>query len=123
MSPIVTRELGAARLGAQLLDHRGGQLDAGHGNPACGEREPDPPGADGELERRSAGREPLEPVQDRRERLRREHGGAVVVVACGDLGAEVILVHDGADYVSLRAPPASQDPGSCDTFASWRRCR
>ena len=51
MSPAITGMAVFVGLGAQLLDHRTGQLDAGHRHAALGQRNGDAPGADGELQR------------------------------------------------------------------------
>ena len=59
-SPIVTESCVAARLGAQLFDHRGGDVDAVDADPASRERQRDPTGADGELQGGARTRQLLE---------------------------------------------------------------
>ena len=82
--------------GAQLVDHRPGQLDAGDGHPALGERDGHAAGSDGELERRSVAGEFGEAVHGRLEHLGREHAGARRVIALGGVGVpDVLLSHGG----------------------------
>jgi len=72
-------------LGAQLLDHVRGELDAVHLDAARDERERDASGADGELEHGTAGREVGEELDGRTEDPRIEHRHRGDVVDLGDV--------------------------------------
>src|SRR3954471_7092030 len=99
MSPIVTGSSappGLARSCSTIAADRsmpvtGPPRAARH--PGGRERQPDAPSADRQFERGPAVCERLEPIEGRGERLGGEHGGAVVVVAGGDLRTEMVLMH------------------------------
>ena len=100
MSPIVTCDALRVVLGSELLGHGGGELDPGHGYAARGERQRDPSGADGELERRAVAGQLGQQVDRRTEHVGVEHRAGGLVVAGGDVFAEVILEH--ADTLAPR---------------------
>jgi hypothetical protein len=73
--------------------HRLGELDPRDPHTASGKGQRDPSGADGELQRRTVAGETGEEVHGRTEHTGVEHRSRLVVVAGGDLVAEVVLEH------------------------------
>ena len=79
-----------------------GQLDAGDGHAALGQRDGHPAGSDGELERPPVAGELGEAVDRRPEHLGREHAGARGVVALGGVGVPDLVLAHGGDPVNGR---------------------
>jgi hypothetical protein len=93
MSPIVTSMPACLVLGAQPLGHRGRELDPGHRHTSSRQRQCDPAGADGELQRGAVPGELGQQVDRRAVHAGVEHRGRALVVAGGDVLTEVVLGH------------------------------
>ena len=74
-----------------------GQLDAGDGHAALGERDGHAAGSDGELERSAVAGKFGEAVDRRPQHLGREHAGARGVVALGSIEIPDLLLAHGDD--------------------------
>jgi len=95
------RNRGFVDLGAQLVDHRLGQLDPGHGHTPRGKRYRHSAGADRELQRTAAGCKVCEAGDRGAEYIRREHAGAGGVVALSGRAVPHCLLRQTVDVHDL----------------------
>jgi hypothetical protein len=115
--------------GTEPLGHSGGQLDAGYGDASSRERQCDPACADGELESSAVTGKLGQHVDCRVKHLRGKHRAGAVVVARGNVLAEVILEHpqtvalssQSQQRISLQCNANVQSAPNPDCRAKWPR--